>query len=215
MLNIENVSKTFGGRQILNGLTLSICSGKVIGIFGQSGSGKTTLLKTVLGLLEADEGQISLNGVAYSGFSKGKKETFRLANFSYIPPEANLLSALSVKENILFPLELQKISFDAKRFEEIIKELELSDLLNENCESLSSGEKQRVAVARAVMLDKAAIIADEPTSHLDHELALKTMRILKKEAQESGKMILCACHDREILSQFDEVYFMNNGGVVR
>lgn len=211
MLKITNLTKRFGDRIILDHLNLALEEGKVIAIVGESGSGKTTLLNIVSTLLEQDEGSLSLGGQCYSEFRKKKKEAFRIARFSYISPEANLLSPLTAKENILFPLELQKQDFSEGELRPIEEELKLTPFLNESVDTLSSGEQQRIAIARALVLKKQVMIADEPTSHLDAELAQAAMDLIKKEVRKNKTIALCSCHDRLLLDKFDEVYFLQNG----
>lgn len=211
MLKIENLTKKFGNRVILDRISLTLEEGKTVAIFGESGSGKTTLLNIVSTLLSADEGSLVLNEQRYSEFRKKKKEAYRIANFAYISPEANLLSPLSGKENILFPLELQKISFSEDDFKPIEEKLKLTPFLNESVDTLSSGEQQRIVIARALTLKKRVLIADEPTSHLDAELASVVMDLIEEEAKKNGTIVLCSCHDRSLLGKFDEVYFLENG----
>lgn len=211
MLKIEQVCKSFGKRVILDHLSLSVEEGEFISVFGESGSGKSTFLNIVSTLLKPDEGKLSLQGFAYSSLSKKKQESFRVENFSYIPPEANLLSPLTAEENILFPLSLQKLPYSEEDFNSICRTLSLNPLLKSPASSLSSGEQQRVAVARALLLKKKVLIADEPTSHLDADLSKVVVSLLREEAKKNSSIVLCACHDRTLIEEFDKVYFLKNG----
>lgn len=211
MLEANNIIKTFGRRTILNGLTFKAERGRVIGIFGESGSGKTTFLKILSTLLKPDSGTLALDSVAFSSFARKQKEAFRLENISIITSDADLLSPLTVKENVLFPLELQKSPFDEVRFLQLCDQLKLNHLLDKVADSLSSGEKQRVAILRALMLEKTILIADEPTSHLDQDMSLEVMALIKKETQSFDKISICSCHDETLAPCFDELYHLNNG----
>lgn len=213
MLKIDQVCKSFGKRVILDHLSLSIEEGEFVSVFGESGSGKSTLLNIVSTLLKPDQGTLFLDGSPYSKLRKKKQEAFRIENFSYISPEANLLSPLTAEENILFPLSLQKLPYSQEDFDFICSTLLLKPLLKAPASSLSSGEQQRVAVARALLLKKKVLIADEPTSHLDADLAKVVVHLLAQEAKKNSTIVLCACHDRTLIGDFDKVYYLKNGAL--
>ncbi len=213
MLKIEQICKSFGSRTILDHLSLSVEDGAFVSVFGESGSGKSTLLNIVSTLLKPDQGNLSLNGFSYSSLGRAKREDFRIANFSYISPEANLLSPLTAEENILFPLSLQKLPYSQEDFDSICGALLLDPLLKSPASSLSSGEQQRVAVARALLLKKKVLIADEPTSHLDADLSKAVIHLLREEARKNSSIVLCACHDRTLIDEFDKVYYLKNGAL--
>lgn len=213
MLEIHSLNKSFGKHVILKDVNLSFPEGTVVGLFGPSGCGKSTFLNIVSLLLKRDSGSLKLNGKEYSGFRKKKEiEDFRISHFAYVFPEANLLSALDVEENILFPLQLQNVEVDHEKLNRLVDALELRPVYEADVDSLSSGEKQRVALLRALLLPRDVLIADEPTSHLDPEMSEKVIALLKEEAKATKKIILCSCHDAKLFDSFDVGYRMENEG---
>src|SRR5215203_3431955 len=184
-LQVTHVTKRFGTGETevvaVCDVSLSVAAGEVVLIMGPSGSGKSTLLSMLGALLKPTEGEIRLREEVLSTLSENRLPTVRLHQFGFIFQDFNLLSALTVLENVALVAELA----GAKRGEAREKaraqltELGLAERLDFLPEKLSGGEKQRVAIARALINDPALILADEPTANLDSSIGHEVMRLLK------------------------------------
>lgn len=214
MIEIKHLHKAFGERVIFDDLSVSFPEGALVGLFGPSGCGKTTFLNLVSLLEPLDSGELSYAGKTYSRLKKKALETYRVEHFSYIFPEASLLPALNVYENVLFPLRLQGLPLRETEAQELLSLLGLSDFAEADVSLLSSGEKQRVAIARALLSPHPILIADEPTSHLDPERAKDAIRLLKERAKAEKRIFLCSCHDQSLFPEFDLAYVMEGGTLI-
>ena len=147
----------------LDGVSLSVKEGTFGAIVGSSGSGKTTLLHMLGGLDEPTDGQIWVRGTALKGMSGEEKTVFRRRNIGFVFQNYNLVSTLSVRENIMLPLLLDGMRVDQKFLKEITESLKMTEKLDHMPHMLSGGQQQRVAIARALITKPAVILADEPT----------------------------------------------------
>ncbi|MBI4319632.1 MAG: ATP-binding cassette domain-containing protein [Chloroflexi bacterium] len=217
LLLAENVVKHFGqGRTqvaAVQGVNLEIRKGEIVLIMGPSGSGKTTLLSILGGLLRPSDGRIVVDGQVISSLPESKLPDIRLKNFGFIFQDFNLLSALTVRENVEVVLNLAGVKGrDAKeRAEGLLCSLDLTDRLNFRPAQLSGGEKQRVAIARALANDPAVILADEPTANLDSRIGHEVMRTLRKIAREQGRSVIIVSHDQRIKDIADRVLWLEDG----
>ncbi len=183
-LLVEHVTKRFGSGETevvaVRNVSLSVAPGEIVLIMGPSGSGKTTLLSMLGALLKPTEGEIHLNGAVLSALSENRLPTVRLRHFGFIFQDFNLLSALTVLENVAIVAELAGVKRGAARQKatSLLAEFGLGERLNFLPEKLSGGEKQRVAIARALVNDPALILADEPTANLDSKIGHEIMRLL-------------------------------------
>ena len=208
-LEIKNISKFFSSKRILNNISYSFENGNIYAILGKSGSGKTTLLN-ILGLLDNKfEGDIILDNKIISK-SKDNFE-FRNRNIGFIFQSYYLIENLNVEDNIKMPLQYsKKEKKDEKYFKSIVDTLKISDLLNENVNYLSGGEKQRVAIARAFINKPNIIICDEPTGNLDEENSLNVISILKKFISKN-RLIIIVTHDFFLASKCDIILELKDG----
>lgn len=203
MLEIKNLTKKFGQRVIFSDYNLSINNGEFIGIIGQSGAGKTTLLR-ILGLLDFDyQGQYIVDGIEIN--NKKNNEKIRINKFSYILQENNLFSYLTVKENILVPFAYSKKKISDQEISTILDEIGLSGFEDKMVSKLSGGEKQRVAIARCILMKSPYILADEPTGSLDHKRNKEIITLLKNISKKYGTTIIVVTHNKEILGEFDRI----------
>lgn len=147
----------------LDGVSLSVTEGTFGAIVGSSGSGKTTLLHMLGGLDEPTDGQIWVRGTALKGMSGEEKTVFRRRNIGFVFQNYNLVSTLSVRENIMLPLLLDGMRVDQKFLKEITESLKMTEKLDHMPHMLSGGQQQRIAIARALITKPAVILADEPT----------------------------------------------------
>ena len=191
-LDVRDVSKRFGEGDTavaaVRGVSLAVEPGEVVLIMGPSGSGKTTLLSMMGALLRPTTGSIHLDGTELSALSEGRLPDIRLRQFGFIFQDFNLLSALTVRENVALVAELAGLKTRAARDKAtaLLTELGLGERLDFLPEKLSGGEKQRVAIARALINDPTLILADEPTANLDSKIGHEIMRLLRADRQGAG-----------------------------
>jgi putative ABC transport system ATP-binding protein len=192
---------TVGKAQVvgLRGVNLSVDPGEFVVISGPSGSGKTTLLNIIGGIDFASEGRVLVMDVPIGDYDETFRATFRLTNTGFIFQSYNLISTLTALENVMFPMQLSGKSSRELREESLglLKTVGLSDRFNHLPWQLSSGEQQRVAVARAMANDPSILLADEPTANLDYGSA-KIVRELLVELNRRGKTVFVVTHDNEI-----------------
>ncbi|MBI5946971.1 MAG: ATP-binding cassette domain-containing protein [Chloroflexi bacterium] len=216
-LRVDHVTKRFGSADTevvaVRDVSLQVKPGEVVLIMGPSGSGKTTLLLMLGALLKPTEGTIALGDLELSAMSEGKLPDIRLRHFGFIFQDFNLLSALSVQDNVAFAAELTGVSRGVARSKAaaLLTELGLDHRLRFPPEKLSGGEKQRVAIARALVNDPALILADEPTANLDSSHGRETMRLLREIAQKRGRSVVIVSHDTRIKEIADRVLWLEDG----
>lgn len=194
-------------RPVLTDVDLEVTNDSYVTIVGKSGSGKSTMLN-ILGLVEGYDGgeyhfngTLIRNGVDYS--------RLRLENIGFIFQSYNLIPTLSCKENILLPLLYNKRN-TVQDFDELVALLDLEPLLSQRVTTLSGGEKQRVAIARSLILDPCLILADEPTGNLDPKNRDLIMNLLRRE-HEKGRGVILITHDMEVARSADTVYMLQDG----
>lgn len=208
-IELSHVTKSFG-RPVLTDINLKMEQGEFVSVIGKSGSGKSTLMN-IIGLVENyDDGEYCINGIKIENDVDYAK--VRLENIGFIFQNYNLISTLTCKENILMPTYFAK-GIQTTAFDELVEKLDLSKLLEQRVNVLSGGEKQRVAIARSLILNPGLLIADEPTGNLDPENKTIIMDLLKKE-NESGRSIVLITHDMEV-SKIATKEFELRDGVLR
>jgi putative ABC transport system ATP-binding protein len=216
-LDVRDVTKRFGDGEMavtaVRGVSLAVAPGEIVLIMGPSGSGKTTLLSMMGALLRPTEGSIHLDGAALSELSEGRLPEIRLRHFGFIFQDFNLLSALTVLENVAIVAELagSKRAAARDRATALLSDLGLAERLDYLPEKLSGGEKQRVAIARALINDPTLILADEPTANLDSKIGHEIMRLLRRIAKEQGRSIVIVSHDQRIRDIADRVLWLEDG----
>ena len=216
-LDVRDATKRFGDGETavlaVRGVSLAVEPGEIVLIMGPSGSGKTTLLSMMGALLKPTEGSIHLNGTEISALSEGRLPDIRLRQFGFIFQDFNLLSALTVLENVAIVAELAGFKGRAARDKAraLLTDLGLGARLDFVPEKLSGGEKQRVAIARALVNDPALILADEPTANLDSKIGHEIMRLLRRIAKEQGRSVVIVSHDERIRDIADRVLWLEDG----
>ncbi len=216
-LDVRNVCKRFGNGDTavlaVRGVSLAVAPGEVVLIMGPSGSGKTTLLSMMGALLKPTSGSIHLDGTEISALSEGHLPQIRLRRFGFIFQDFNLLSALSVLENVSIVAQLAGLKPRAARDKAraLLTDLGLQARLDFLPEKLSGGEKQRVAIARALINDPTLILADEPTANLDSKIGHEIMRLLRRIAKEQGRSVVIVSHDQRIRDIADRVLWLEDG----
>ena len=205
-LELKHIQKSYL-RPVLSDVNLDVTNDSYVTIVGKSGSGKSTMLN-ILGLVEGYDrgeywfnGKLIRNGIDYS--------RLRLENIGFIFQSYNLIPTLSCKENILLPTLYNRHNQE-QSFDELVELLDLGPLLSQRVTTLSGGEKQRVAIARSLILDPCLILADEPTGNLDPKNRDIIMNLLRHE-HEKGRGIILITHDMEIAMQADTIYLLEGG----
>ena len=213
---VKNITKTYDG-EVLKGISLTLSQGDYISITGRSGSGKTTLLK-IIGLLEQPtEGEVIIDGIKSADLWKDELADIRRQKIGFIFQDYFLLENLSALDNILLPglLEKQEGSRVKSRAYELSQYLEIEEkLLKKYPKELSGGEKQRIAIVRALMNDPDILLADEPTGNLDEKNQEKVQSILKRLHEKERKTILLVTHDMEFAKTSKKHYNLINGKLV-
>jgi putative ABC transport system ATP-binding protein len=216
-LTVERITKRYGAGATevtaVRDVSLAVAPGEVVLIMGPSGSGKTTLLLMLGALLKPTEGMIRLNDVLVSALPEKDLPDIRLRQFGFIFQDFNLLSALTVLENVAIVAELTGMRRGPARDKAmaLLTELGLGDRVHFLPEKLSGGEKQRVAIARALVNDPALILADEPTANLDSKIGREIMRLLQRIAREQRRSVVIVSHDQRIKEIADRVLWLEDG----
>jgi putative ABC transport system ATP-binding protein len=212
----SGLRKAFRGPQgtpvlALDDVSFSANAGELTAITGPSGSGKSTLLQVLAGLDRPDAGIVTIAGHRITGLGDRALSKLRRQRFGFVFQSFNLIGSLSARANIALPLELDGREVDEDRLEELAASLGLSDRLDHYPGQLSGGEQQRVAVARALLLDPDVVFADEPTGALDPDAARKLTDLLVAVAHKLGQAVVVVSHDPRLAERCDRVFRMHAG----
>ncbi len=188
---------------------LKVADGETVAIVGPSGSGKTTLLNLIAGTATPRSGQVTTNGCKVSGLHDAARRDFRIANIGLVFQEFELLEYLNVLDNILLPYRINRTLRLAtsvrERAEAIAKRVGIGDKLSRYANQLSQGEKQRVAVTRALVVEPPLLLADEPTGNLDPLNKDRVLDILFQYADQNAATLVTVTHDHDVLHRFQRV----------
>lgn len=213
IVDIKKLTKTFsdGSRKlhVLKDINLQIDEESIITIKGPSGSGKSTLLSIIGTLDNADSGQLLINGISIQENTNIDKLRNKIIGFVF--QFHNLISELTLEENVSLPKMIAKEQWDKDELIDLFEYFDLKDRMNSFPNDLSGGEKQRVAVMRAVINNPSIIIADEPTGNLDKENALKMISLFEKLNTEKKLTIIIATHDEDVFNIGHKKYQLVEG----
>lgn len=220
ILEVNNLKKVyttrFGGShvQALSNVSFSVEQGEYVAIMGESGSGKTTLLNILASLDKPTSGEVLLKGKALTAIKEKEISAFRRENLGFVFQDFNLLDTFSLQDNIFLPLVLSGKSYEemSRRLEPIARKLGIGDILAKYPYEVSGGQKQRCAVARALITNPQLILADEPTGSLDSQAAEGLLRLFKEINQE-GQTLLLVTHSVKAASHAQRVLFIKDGEV--
>tara|TARA_A100001015_G_scaffold199624_1_gene222884 strand:+ start:490 stop:1149 length:660 start_codon:yes stop_codon:yes gene_type:complete len=219
MIELKNVSKNFGKQKILNDISFEIKKGEFVSIIGPSGAGKTTLLN-IIGTIESfnnnDDSQLILNENEIKNLNDNQLSDFRNKNIGFIFQFHQLLPELNLEENIVLPAMIgntSKKSYQNKA-KELAKLLGIEGILKKYPDSISGGERQRVAVARALINNPTILLADEPTGNLDSKNEQIIMNFFKKLNTEMGLTIILVTHNKDFAKISDKIYTLKDGSWV-
>jgi lipopolysaccharide export system ATP-binding protein len=214
-LATDEIGKSYRGRRVVNGVSLRVEQGEVVGLLGPNGAGKTTTFYAIVGLVPPDTGRILLDDDDITDVPMYLRA--RRYGISYLPQEASVFRKLTVEENILAVLEAQSISWHERRekMETLIDQLGLEHIRQNRGYALSGGERRRVEIARALCINPTFILLDEPFSGIDPIAVLDLQKIIS-DLKASGIGVLITDHNvRETLTVTDRAYIINEGRIFR
>jgi lipoprotein-releasing system ATP-binding protein len=213
MIDIKGIKKSFGSLEVLKGIDLHIDKGEVVSIVGPSGAGKTTLLQIIGTLDRPDTGTITIDGIDVSKLSSKKLSDFRNQHIGFVFQFHQLLPEFTAIENIMIPAYIAGASHrEAKqRAQELLEFMGLSDRASHKPNELSGGEKQRVAVARALINHPAVILADEPSGSLDSKNKEELHQLFFDLRDKFGQTFVIVTHDEQLASITDRTIHMRDG----
>ena len=214
ILSTVDLTKSYKGRKLVDGISLRIAQGEVVGLLGPNGAGKTTTFYIIVGLVSPEAGQILLDGVDISSFPM----YLRARNgISYLPQEPSIFRKLTVEENVMAVLETLPLSAHQRRerLEEVVEELGLQQVRRSYGYMLSGGERRRVEIARSLVISPSFVLLDEPFSGIDPLTVLDIQKIIL-QLRAAGIGVLLTDHNvRETLQVTDRAYIINRGQIFR
>lgn len=213
MIQLEGITKSFGSLHVLKGIDLTINKGEVVSIVGPSGAGKTTLLQIMGTLDKPDIGRIVLNGTEVNRLKEKELSAFRNKEIGFVFQFHQLLPEFTALENVMIPALIQGVSASEakKKAREMLDFLGLSERASHKPAELSGGEKQRVAVARALINHPAVVLADEPSGSLDTQNKIELHRLFFDLRDKLGQTFVIVTHDEELAAQTDRTIHMIDG----
>ncbi len=216
LIKAENITKSFGNLQVLKGINLEVEKGKIHSVVGASGAGKTTLLQILGTLSKPDGGSIFYDGRNINDFSDTELSQFRNRQIGFVFQFHHLLPEFTALENVCIPAFIaRKPKADAeKRALELLGYLGLTERKKHKPSELSGGEKQRVAVARALMNNPAVVMADEPSGNLDSENRHELHELLFRLRDDFGQTFIIVTHDDNFAERSDRIFHIKDGVIV-
>lgn len=215
ILKIEKLSKIYGKGDseviALNDISFEVEEGEFIAITGPSGSGKSTLLHTIAGLEKPSSGTVYFYDKDIYKMNKKDLTILRRQKIGIIYQFYNLIPTLTVEENILLPIELDRKKVDKEKLENILKFLNLENRKKHLSNELSGGQQQKVAIGRALMINPTIILADEPTGNLDTKSSSEIIQLLQKANKEYKQTIIMITHNLEIAKLADRIIHIEDG----
>ena len=215
MISIDGITKSFGSLQVLKGITMSVDRGEIVSIVGPSGAGKTTLLQIIGTLDRPDEGRVSIDGTDTSTLRGQRLAAFRNSNIGFVFQLHRLLPEFTAKENIMLPALIGGASRReaSQRADDLLSRLGLTDRARHKPAALSGGEKQRVAVARALVNSPAVVLADEPSGSLDTANKEELHRLFFRLRDELGQTFIIVTHDTTLAALTDRTITLTDGRI--
>ena len=213
MIKAKNIHKSFGDLEVLRGVDLSVGKGEIVSIVGPSGAGKTTLLQILGTLDKPNEGEVQVDGIDFSKLNSNELSAFRNRHIGFIFQFHQLLPEFTAIENVIIPALIGKTNVRqaTERAVELLNFLQLGDRLQHKPSELSGGEKQRVAVARALINNPTLILADEPSGSLDTRNKEELHKLLFELRDKFNLTVVIVTHDKELARLCDRTIGMKDG----
>lgn len=217
MIQTEGITKSFGALQVLKGIDLTINEGEIVAIVGPSGAGKTTLLQIIGTLDSPDSGKLYINGTETVRLSEEKLAAFRNKHIGFVFQFHQLLPEFTALENVMIPalIAKEKPTVAEKRAKEILDFMSLTDRMQHKPNELSGGEKQRVAVARALINKPSVILADEPSGSLDTKNKEELHALFFDLRNQMHQTFVIVTHDEQLAANTDRVIHIKDGVVLQ
>ena len=216
MIQIDNITKSFGDLKVLHGVSLSIACGEIVTLVGASGAGKSTLLQIVGTLMSADSGDVRINGVSPKGLSDRELSKFRNQHIGFVFQFHHLLEEFSALENVMMPMLIAKRSRGEAmaRAKELLQLVGMEHRMEHKPSALSGGEQQRVAIARALANNPSVVLADEPTGNLDSATRDEIQSLFFTLRERTGQTFLIVTHDERLAERSDRKIVMSDGRIL-
>ncbi len=216
MIEIHNIQRSFDTLQVLKGVDLQVSKGEIVSIIGPSGAGKTTLLQIIGTLDKPDAGSVTIDGVDVLSLKDTELAAFRNKHIGFIFQFHQLLPEFTALENVMMPALIANEEYKVVKecATQLLTELGLAERLHHKPQQLSGGEKQRVAAARAIIMQPSVILADEPSGSLDSANKQELHRLLLDMRQRFGQTIIIVTHDPELAAISDRVIEMRDGKII-
>jgi len=216
MIQAINIEKSYNGERVLFGVSLNIADGEFVSIMGESGSGKSTLLSILGGFLDADGGQVLLDGEDVSKLSERRLAQIRCSTLGFVFQSYKLIPTLTARDNLLLPTVLGGNSEEmlGEYMTRLTEALGISELMNKFPGQLSGGQSQRVAIARALLYKPKTLILDEPTGALDSEMEKRVMELLREVNRELGTTIVQVTHSQTVAGYGNRIVYLKDGKIV-
>lgn len=192
---------------VLNDVNGTVYEGEFVVLFGKSGCGKSTLLNLISGIDAPTRGDILVKGQSLTGMSEDERTLFRRRHIGFVFQSFNLIPTLTVRDNLLLPLELTGQLDNVARtgLADLMEELGMAQRMDFYPDRLSTGEQQRIAIARALIHNPAIILADEPTGNLDHDTGQEVLNLLDRLVRQAGRTMIMVTHSREVIGLADRL----------
>jgi len=208
MLSVSNLAKSFvtpdgASVKVVDVAEFRLGAGEQLALRGESGSGKTTFLNLVAGILAPDSGVVTIDGVEMTALREAGRDRLRAEKLGYIFQTFNLLQGFTVLENVLLGMSFGPRGADRAHAREMLGRVGLGHRLNHYPRQLSTGQQQRVAVARALVNHPRLVLADEPTGNLDRRNAQEALALIREVCREQGAALLLVSHDEDVLGRFE------------
>ena len=215
-LQVQKLTKRFkqgdSTVEALRDVSLDVTQGEFVAIMGASGSGKSTLLHLMAGLMPPTSGSVRVGGENVAEMSDSRKTRFRRKNIGMIFQQFNLIPTLTAEENIRLPAQLERgMQVSDSRVDELLDLLEIKERRTHRPDALSGGEQQRVAIGRALLVDPAIILADEPTGNLDSTNSTTICTLLRKLCTEQKRTLVVVTHDKDVANYGDRTIHLKDG----
>lgn len=218
VVRTENLTKIYGSGdtavRAVDNICMSVHAGEFLAIVGASGSGKSTLLHLIGTMDKPTSGKVFVDEIEITSSTSSDLAVFRRRKVGFVFQFYNLVSVLNVRDNILLPLNLDGQKADMAHFNDIVKTLGLSNLLDTYPHHLSGGQQQRVSIARAIMAKPAVILADEPTGNLDTQNTREVIAMFRRSISKYRQTLILVTHDPNVASEADRTVTLSDGRII-